>query len=111
MAKTTELSFLKSCGYKSFTISHIMQTGLCKFAYIYYTYTYICVYIYRLFILFISLQGVENIRVNVIGRVVHVSHFAEMVSPTTLMTTLNKRHLGVSIVDTGSEAESETGIF
>ena len=47
---------------------------------------------------------------NVIGRVVHVTHFAEMVSPTTLMTTLNKRHLGVSIVDTGSEEEVEKGI-
>ena len=47
---------------------------------------------------------------NVIGRVVHVTHFAEMVSPTTLMITLNKRHLGVSIVDTGSEEEVEKGI-
>lgn len=59
---------------------------------------------------FYAKQGVENIRVNVIGRVVHVTHFAELTSPTTLMTTLNKRHLGVSIVDTGSEADMETGI-
>ncbi|XP_028407809.1 cadmium/zinc-transporting ATPase HMA3-like isoform X2 [Dendronephthya gigantea] len=55
-------------------------------------------------------EGIENIRVNVIGRVVYVSHFAELVSPTTLMTTLNKRHLGVSIVDTGSQAEVEKGL-
>ena len=53
----------------------------------------------------------ENIRVNVIGRVVHVTHFAELVSPTTLMNSLNKRHLGVSIVDTGNEAETAKGIF
>ena len=60
---------------------------------------------------FFSQQGIEKIRVNVIGRVVHVSHFAELSSPTTLMTTLNKRHLGVSIVDTGAEEEMEKGIF
>jgi hypothetical protein len=47
----------------------------------------------------------------VIGRVVHVTHFAELVSPTTLMNSLNKRHLGVSIVDTGNEAETAKGIF
>ena len=57
-----------------------------------------------------KLEGIENIRVNVIGRVVHVSHYPELVSPTTLMTILNKRHLGVSIVDTGSEEEMEKGL-
>ena len=46
---------------------------------------------------------------NVIGRVVHVAHFAEIVSPTVIMTILNKRHLGASIVDTGSETKVEKG--
>ena len=58
----------------------------------------------------LKLEGVNDIRVNVIGRVVHVTHFAEIVSPTALMMTLNKRHLGVSIVDTGSEAKVEKGL-
>ena len=57
-----------------------------------------------------KLEGISTVRVNVVGRVVHVSHHPDVVSPTELMIILNKRHLGVSIVDTGSEEKAESGL-
>lgn len=57
-----------------------------------------------------KLEGVKSMRMNVIGRVVHISHYADVVSPIELMATLNKRHLGASIVDTGAEEEIEHGL-
>ena len=48
------------------------------------------------------LQGVSSIAVNVIGRVVYVHHDPEVTSATELVTTLNRMHLGASIMETGS---------
>ena len=48
------------------------------------------------------LEGVESISVNVIGRVVYVRHDPEVTSPTKLVSTLNRVHLGASIMETGS---------
>ena len=48
------------------------------------------------------LQGVSSIAVNVIGRVVYVRHYPEVTSPTKLVNTLNRVHLGASIMETGS---------
>ncbi len=55
------------------------------------------------------LPGINNIRVNVLGRVAYVSHDEEKIPPPVLLETLNKRHLGASIVDAGSEEERENG--
>ena len=48
------------------------------------------------------LEGVVSIAVNVIGRVVYVRHNPEVTSPTELVNTLNRVHLGASIMETGS---------
>ena len=48
-----------------------------------------------------SLDGVESIAVNVIGRVVYVRHDPEVTPPTELVSTLNRMHLGSSIMETG----------
>ena len=56
-----------------------------------------------------KLPGINTIRVNVLGRVAYVSHDQEKVTPPELLETLNKRHLGASIVDTGAEEEDEDG--
>ena len=57
-----------------------------------------------------KLEGIKTIKVNVLGRVVHVRHHPEVVSATELMAVLNKRHLGVSIVDTGAEETTGNGL-
>ena len=49
-----------------------------------------------------SLEGVGSITVNVISRVVYVRHDPEVTSPTELVSTLNRVHLGASIMETGS---------
>ena len=48
------------------------------------------------------LEGVVSIAVNVIGRVVYVRHDPEVTSATELVNTLNRVHLGASIMETGS---------
>ena len=48
-----------------------------------------------------SLEGVESIAVNVIGRVVYVRHDPEVTPPTELVSKLNRVHLGSSIMETG----------
>ena len=48
------------------------------------------------------LEGVTSIAVNVIGRVAYVCHDPEVTSATELVTTLNRMHLGASIMETGS---------
>ncbi|XP_068733805.1 uncharacterized protein [Montipora capricornis] len=48
------------------------------------------------------LEGVTSIAVNVIGRVAYVRHDPEVTSASELVTTLNRVHLGASIMETGS---------
>ena len=48
------------------------------------------------------LEGISSASVNVIGRVVFVHHDPEVTSPTELVNTLNRMHLGASIIETGS---------
>ena len=48
------------------------------------------------------LDGVGSITVNLICRVVYVRHDPEVTSPTELVSTLNRVHLGASIMKTGS---------
>ena len=48
------------------------------------------------------LEGVESITVNLIYRMVYVRHDPEVTSPTKLASTLNRVHLGASIMETGS---------
>ena len=48
------------------------------------------------------LEGVISIAVNVIGRVVYVRHDPEVTSTTQLVSTLNRMHMGASIMETGS---------
>jgi len=48
------------------------------------------------------LEGVVSIAVNVIGRVVYVRHDPEVTSATELVNTLNRVHLGASIMESGS---------
>ena len=48
------------------------------------------------------LEGVESITINLICRVVYVRHDPEVTSPTKLVSTLNRVHLGASIMETGS---------
>ena len=52
-----------------------------------------------------KLPGINSVRVNVLGRVAYVSHDQDKVTPAEMLETLNKRHLGASIVDAGSEEE------
>ena len=49
-----------------------------------------------------SLKGVTSIAVNVIGRVVYVRHDPKLTSPSELVSTLNQKHLGASIMESGS---------
>ena len=53
------------------------------------------------------LEGVTSIAVNVIGRVAYVCHDPEVTSATELVTTLNRMHLGASIMETGSDNKNE----
>ncbi|KAL9988538.1 hypothetical protein ACROYT_G002995 [Oculina patagonica] len=53
------------------------------------------------------LEGVVSIAVNVIGRVVYVRHDPEVTSATELVNTLNRVHLGASIMETGSHQHGE----
>ncbi|XP_074626038.1 uncharacterized protein LOC141884211 [Acropora palmata] len=54
------------------------------------------------------LKGVTSITVNVIGRVVYVRHDPEIMSPSELVNSLNRVHLGASIMESGSQqAESK----
>ncbi|PFX26244.1 cadmium/zinc-transporting ATPase HMA2-like [Stylophora pistillata] len=53
------------------------------------------------------LEGVKSIAVNVIGRVVYVRHDPEVTSATELVSTLNRMHLGASIMETGSRQYDE----
>ena len=48
------------------------------------------------------LEGVASVAVNIITRVVYVRHDPEKTSPTELVSTLNRSHLGASIMETGS---------
>ena len=48
------------------------------------------------------LEGVISIAVNVIGRVVYVRHDPEVTSTIQLVSTLNRMHMGASIMETGS---------
>ena len=49
-----------------------------------------------------TLEGVESISVNVVGRVAYVRHNPEVTPPTELVSALNRVHLGASIMETGS---------
>lgn len=53
------------------------------------------------------LEGVKSIAVNVIGRVVYVRHDPEVTSATELVDTLNRNHLGASVMETGSQEHDE----
>ena len=53
------------------------------------------------------LEGIVSIAVNVIGRVVYVRHDPEVTSATDLVTTLNRVHLGASIMESGSNQQDE----
>ena len=55
------------------------------------------------------LEGVTSVAVNVIGRVVYVRHEPEVTSATDLVTTLNRKHLGASIMETGSHHSANKG--
>ena len=57
----------------------------------------------------IKLPGINNVRVNVLGRVAYISHDQDKVRPPEMLENLNKRHLGASIVDAGSEEEVNRG--
>ena len=52
-----------------------------------------------------KLPGINTVRVNVLGRVAYISHNQDKVTPPEMLETLNKRYLGASIVDAGSEEE------
>ena len=56
-----------------------------------------------------KLSGINTIRVNVLGRVAYISHDQDKVTPPDLLESLNKRHLGASIVEAGSEEDVERG--
>ena len=49
-----------------------------------------------------SLKGVTSIAVNVIGRVVYVRHDTKVTSQSKLVSKLNEKHLGASIMESGS---------
>ena len=53
------------------------------------------------------LEGVVSIAVNVIGRVVYVRHDPGVTSATELVNSLNRVHLGASIMETGSHQHAE----
>ena len=53
------------------------------------------------------LEGVVSIAVNVIGRVVYVRHDPEVTSAIELVNTLNRVHLGASIMESGSRQHGE----
>ena len=48
------------------------------------------------------LDGVKSVSVNVIGRIAYVHYDPEVTSPKEMVNTLNKVHLGASIMETGS---------
>ena len=48
------------------------------------------------------LDGVKSVSVNMIGRVAYVHYDPEVTSPNEMVNTLNKVHLGASIMETGS---------
>ncbi|XP_032240890.1 probable cadmium-transporting ATPase isoform X2 [Nematostella vectensis] len=48
------------------------------------------------------IDGVINVAVNMIGRVAHVRHDLEIVSVRTLLDSLNKVHLGATVMETGN---------
>ena len=48
------------------------------------------------------LDGVKSVSVNVIGRIAYVHYDPEVTSPNEMVNTLNKVHLGASIMETGS---------
>ncbi len=56
-----------------------------------------------------KLPGINTIRVNVLGRVAYISHEQDKVTPPEMLESLNKRHLGASIVDAGAEEEVDHG--
>lgn len=53
------------------------------------------------------LEGVVSIAVNVIGRVVYVRHDPEVTSASELVSTLNRVHLGASIMESGSRHQGK----
>ncbi|XP_031562992.1 cadmium/zinc-transporting ATPase HMA3-like [Actinia tenebrosa] len=53
------------------------------------------------------LQGVENVAVNVIGRVVHVRHDPDVTSPTELVESLNRVHLGATVMEMGAHHDKD----
>lgn len=55
------------------------------------------------------LQGIDNVAVNVIGRVVHVRHDPEVTSPTELVDCLNKVHLGATVMEAGAHHDHNNG--
>lgn len=48
------------------------------------------------------LNGINSVSVNVVGRIGFVSHDTNVISATDIITILNKLHLGVSIMESGS---------
>ena len=48
------------------------------------------------------LDGVKSVSVNMIGRIAYVHYDPEVTSPNEMVNTLNKVHLGASIMETGS---------
>jgi copper chaperone CopZ len=56
-----------------------------------------------------KLPGINTIRVNVLGRVAYISHDRDQVTPPEMLETLNKRHLGASVVDAGAEEDVDRG--
>lgn len=56
-----------------------------------------------------KLPGINTIRVNVLGRVAYISYDQDKVTPTEMLDTLNKRHLGASVVDAGTEKNVDQG--
>ncbi|EDO43417.1 predicted protein, partial [Nematostella vectensis] len=59
------------------------------------------------------IDGVINVAVNMIGRVAHVRHDLEIVSVRTLLDSLNKVHLGATVMETGNHhgVEKHTVLF
>ena len=55
------------------------------------------------------LEGVVSIAVNAIGRVVYVRHDPEVTSASELVNTLNRVHMGASIMESGSRQNVEDG--
>ena len=53
------------------------------------------------------LDGVKSVSVNVIGRIAYVHYDPEATSPNEMVNTLNKVHLGASIMETGSHRLQE----